>query len=167
MIKQGHQTHNRINEQCREGSSTTMLNDISSAWLTPTLPHQTTRHPDPIWIYHYWQLESINPLIYPIRLSPSGNRSRRCLFIVFVWLSAGGAARQSQAGRRHVSLTWGRRALILPAQRTVRRERGSWVWSGLTDWLVIYWQTLSVEMEFMVEFLRQGRKHIFIYSGNN
>lgn len=83
-----------------------MLNDISSAWLAPTPRSSTQRRAAaPIWIYHYWQLESINPLIYSIRLSRWGNRSCRCFFIVFVCLSADGAARQAQAGR-HVSPTW-------------------------------------------------------------
>lgn len=136
MIKQGHQTHNRINEQCREVSSTTMLNDISSAWLTPTLPRQTTRRPDPIWIYHYWQLESINPLIYPIRLSPSGNRSRRCFFIVFVWLSACGRRGASVAGWETTCVTDMREEGTDSACPNNRKTR-----EGLLSLIRTYWLT--------------------------
>lgn len=131
---------------------------ISRPLDLPPPPATALNAAAPIWIYHYWQLESINPLIYPIRLSRWGNRPCRCFFIVFVCLSADGRRVRRRLGdmcHRHGR----RRALILSAQRTVRREGGgSWVWSGCPDWLVIYWQILSVEKKFIAEFLQQGGK---------
>lgn len=96
---------------------------ISRPLDLPPPPAPALNATAPIWIYHYWQLESINPLIYPIRLSHWGNRSCCCFFIVFVCLSEDGRRVRRRLGdmcHRHGR----RRALILPAQRTVRRERG-------------------------------------------
>lgn len=136
---------------------------ISRPLDLPPPPAPALNAAAPIWIYHYWQLESINPLIYPIRLSREETaRAVVSLLCLSVWVRTGRRVRRRLGDMCHRHGR--RRALILPAQRTVRRVRAGGLLSLIrARWLTSHLLTDSLSGKGVYGGISSTRGKIVLY----